>query len=89
MSRISQLINEIKEIGATASHRNAIQVYKILDGNSLLFSQAMGKDTFSPILRDFERMSEASAREFNTSSFSNDYGRAYSLLMFYLDRVIG
>jgi hypothetical protein len=88
MSRIHQLINEIKEIGAEPSHRNAIQIYKILDGNSSLFASRLETENFSPILNNFENLASASAREFNSSSFANDYSRNFQLLSFYLEKVL-
>jgi hypothetical protein len=87
MSRISQLIAEIRDIGAEPNHRNSIQLHRILDGNSTLFLSHLDPENFNPILKRFEALADSSAKEFQSDYFKQDYSRHFELLLFFLNRV--
>jgi hypothetical protein len=88
MSRLDQLITEIKEIGPEASYRNALQIFKILDANSSLFTAKIDPDYYGTVLKNFEALSASNAREYNSSAFKQDYHRGYELLLFHLNRIL-
>lgn len=87
MSRIAQLIAEIREIGSVANHRNSIQLHRILDGNRALFLTQLEAENFNPIVKRFEDLADSSAKEFQSDYFKQDYSRQYELLLFYLNRL--
>lgn len=86
--RIHDLINEIKEIGGSTPRKAAFDIYNILENNKILFAGSMDADTFEQILKTFEKMAYSSAAEFSTASYKDEFNKTYSLLSFYLGRVI-
>lgn len=87
MSRIAQLVSEIKDTGPIPSHTNALRIYRILEGNSALFKESIESVNFGPILLQFEGLSNSSHRDFDSGYFREDYVRAYELLLFYINRI--
>jgi hypothetical protein len=87
MSRIAQLISEIKDTGPTPTHTNALRIYRILDANAGLFKEAIEAVNFVPLLAMFARLGDSSVRDFNSGFFQEDYTRAYQLLLFYINRI--
>ena len=86
--RINDLINEIQELGGTTQRKAAFDIYNILENNKNLFSVSMDADTFAQILKTFEKMAYSSAAEFSTASYKDEFNKTYSLLSFYLERII-
>lgn len=88
MSRIQQLIEEIRELRGEQNHRTALHLYNLLENNRTLFLGKLDPNDFKIILKNFEALSEAHPRDYGSSSFKNDFQRAYELLAFHLNRVI-
>lgn len=86
--RIHDLINEIQELGGTTPRKAAFDIFNILENNKNLFSGIMDADTFAQILKTFEKMAYSSAAEFNTTWYKDEFNKTYSLLSFYLGKVI-
>lgn len=86
--RIHDLINEIHELKNNTPRKAAFDIYNILENNKTLFLNAMDADVFNQVLNQFEKMAYAGAVEFNSSSYKDDFSKAYNLLRFYLDKVI-
>ncbi|HWY12142.1 MAG TPA: hypothetical protein VN026_12495 [Bacteroidia bacterium] len=86
--RIHDLINEIQEISGNTPRKAAFDIYNILENNKMLFAGCMDADTFAQILKTFEKMAYSSAAEFNTTSYKDEFNKTYSLLSFYLRKVI-
>ena len=87
MQRIAQLISEIRDINPEPNHKNAIYLFRILEGNSKLFLAHMDAETFLPLLKRFSALADSSAKEFQTDYVREDYRRANELLLFYLNRI--
>ena len=88
MGRLEQLIEEINGLKKESTRRAALQIYTILDNNRKLFLEEIDSDYFSPIENNFERLSNASAREYNSPEYKRDFERAAELLSFHLNRII-
>jgi len=88
MFRLPQLISELQEIGLEPGLKSALKIHKILDGNKALFETKIEEDTFSTVLRNFEALSNSSAREVSSPDFKRDYQRSYELMLFHLNRII-
>lgn len=87
MSRIAQLVSEIKDAGPTASLTNALRIYRILDSNAGLFKESIELVNFNPLLELFGKLADSSARDLSSPYFKDDYSRAYELLLFYCNRI--
>jgi hypothetical protein len=87
MSRIAQLVSEIKDAGPQPTQTNALRIFRILDSNAALFKESMEAVNFIPILEMFSRLGDSNIRDFNNGYFKEDYTRAYELLVFYLNRI--
>ena len=86
--RIHGLISEIKEMGTNTPRKAAFDIYTMLDNNKVLFQKHLDADVYRQILADFEKMAYANVAEFSSSSYKEDFTRAFNLLTFYLDRII-
>jgi len=85
---LDQVIHEIKELKDRPGHRSALIIFQLLDNNRKRFLEKMDPENFNAVCNAFERLSEASAREYNSPNYTGDYQRAYNLLTFYTDRII-
>jgi hypothetical protein len=86
--RLHDLINEIHELSQNTPRKAAFDIYNILENNKTLFAPCMDTDTFRQILNAFEKMAYAGAAEFNSPNYKDDFQKAYSLLSFYLGKII-
>ncbi len=86
--RINDLIDEIKNYQKVSTHKAALDVYRLLDGNKMVFVQKMNVDDFNHLHSGFEKLSYANPKEYNTSSYEREYKTLYDLLLFYLDRIV-
>lgn len=85
---LSNLINEIKNPNSSNAHKQALDIYNMLNNNRAKFIENIDKDTYNLLLKSFEKLSEARAVEYNSSSYKDEFNRSYHLLLFYLDRII-
>ena len=87
MGRLEQVIDEIKELRNETTHKSALRVYNMLEGNRKLFLERMEPDNFKYHLKSFEDLSEVSAKEYNTPGFKRDYNKSFEGLLFHLNRL--
>lgn len=85
---LHQIINEIKGLRLEPNHRSSLSIFKLLDNNRALFLKNMDETDFNAVYSSFERLSEASAKEYGSASYQADFLKAHGLLMFYLDRIL-
>lgn len=86
--RINDVINEIKNYEVASIHKSALDMFRLLDSNKHLFLQKMTADDFNHLHSNFEKMSYANPKDYNTLSYEREYKTAYDLLLFYIDRII-
>jgi hypothetical protein len=87
MSRIAQVIEEIKEL-KEANNRSTLQLYNLLENNRQLFLSRLDPVDFKVIHENFKQLSETHPREYGTPSYKSEFQRAYELLSFHLNRII-
>jgi hypothetical protein len=85
---IHSIINEIRNLQRTPTHKAALDIFRLLDNNSDRLQQKIDPDNFRMILKAFEALSEARPGELNTPSYKREYEQKYELLLFYLDRIL-
>lgn len=85
---LNNLINEIKNPSGANARKQALDIYTMLQNNRTKFLEKMESDTYDHLLNSFNKLSEAHATEYNSSSYKDEFNRAYNLLLFYLDRII-
>lgn len=85
---LPQIINEIKDLKDQPTHRSCMIIFQLLDNNKSRLLQKMDADDLNSIHKTFERLSEASAKEYNTAGYRSEYARAHNLLLFYFDRIL-
>ena len=85
---INDVILEIKNYKNKSIHKSALDIYKLLEANKEVFLKNMGSDNFNHLLTNFENLTYASPKEYQTSGYARDYQTHYDLLLFYLDRIV-
>jgi len=85
---INDVILEIKNYKNKSIHKSALDIYKLLEGNKEVFLKNLGSDNFNHLLTNFEHLTYASPKEYQTSVYARDYQTHYDLLLFYLDRIV-
>jgi hypothetical protein len=85
---LHQVINELRHLKNTPGRRSAHEIYEILENKKQMFSGIMDPDNFRMLLKDFEMLANAPAKEYNSPGYARDYHKAYHLLMFYLEKVV-
>ena len=85
---IHDIILEIKNYKNASYHKSAFDMYRFLEGNKDLFLDKMNADNFNHLHSNFEKLSYASPKDYNTLSYQRDYQTQYDLLLFYLDRIV-
>ena len=86
--RLQDLISEIHELSRNTPRKAAFDIYNILENNKVLFAACLDADVFRQILNSFEKMAYASANEFNSPDYRDEFQKTYNLLAFYLNKVI-
>jgi hypothetical protein len=86
--RLPDLIEEIKSLKTSPSHKSTMDICRMLENNRRLFLQKIEEENFKSVLTNFENLSSVRPVEYNTSSYNRDYEHAHSLLSFYFDRII-
>lgn len=87
MQRSAQLVSEIQSIGSEPNIKNATKLLRLLEGNAALFSNLIGEETFSPLLKRFKHFGDCSSAELSNKFEREDYQRSFDLLLFYLNRI--
>lgn len=87
MSRLDQLIEEIRELRHETNHRAALRILNLLENNKKLFAEKVDEDYLNLSIRNFELLCDTPSREYNTPGYVRDYQKYYESLMFYLNRV--
>lgn len=87
MSRLEQLIDEIRELRNESNHRSALRILSLLENNKKLFAEKIEADYLNMAIRNFEILCDTPSRDYNTPGYIRDYQKYYESLMFYLNRV--
>jgi len=85
---IHSIINEIRELRSTSTHKAALDVFRMLDNNRDTLLKKMDPDDFTMICKAFEELSEANPRDYASAAYKREYEQKYSLLLFYLDKIL-
>ena len=88
MSRLQQIIEEIKELKNEANHRSSLRILKLIQNNKKLFLEELDEDVVEMTLRNFESLCNASTLDQADSAYVREFTKYYESLMFYLNRVI-
>lgn len=88
MSRLDQLVSEIRELKQETNHRSCLRIFNLLENNRKLFLDKIDPDYFNLALRNFEALRDTPSRNYNTAGYIRDYQSAYESLMFHLNRII-
>ncbi len=86
--QINDIIDEIKNYSNSSIHKSALDIYKLLEGNQLLFLKKMDAIDFNQLLVAFENLAYAHPKEYKTIGYEREYQSKYALLLFYLDRIV-
>lgn len=85
---IDDVIGEIKNYKGVSTHKAAFDIYRLLEGNKRLFLSKMNPENFNHLLNNFEHLTYANPKEYNTSGYIREYNTTYDLLLFYIDRIV-
>ena len=85
---INDVVLEIKNYKNKSIHKSALDIYKLLEGNKEVFLKNMSPENFNHLLTNFENLTYASPKDYQTSGYARDYKTHYDLLLFYLDRIV-
>ena len=88
MSRIHQLVDELRRIEALPGHKAALDIARILKGNRGVFKPYIDESVLRQLENQFEEMSEARPAYYTSELFRREFKAAYDLLMFYAGRII-
>ncbi len=86
--RLQDIILEIKNYNNSSIHKSALDIYKLLEANKKVFLENMNSDNYHHLLNNFENLSYANPKEYQTTGYSREYQTQYDLLLFYLDRIV-
>lgn len=84
---IDDVIGEIKNYKGVSTHKAAMDIFKLLEGNKDLFLAKMNPDNFNYLLSNFENMSYGNPKDYHTPGYAREYKTLYDLMLFYLDRI--
>lgn len=85
---INDVILELKNYKNKSVHKSALDIYKLLESNKEVFLKNMGSDNFNHLLTNFENLTYANPKDYQTSVYARDYQTHYDLLLFYLERIV-
>jgi len=85
---INDIILEIKNYSNSSVRKSALDIYKLLEGNQLLFLKKMDAADFNHLLVAFENLAYANPQEYKTIGYEREFQSKYALLLFYLDRIV-
>ncbi|MBS1635332.1 MAG: hypothetical protein JST26_05370 [Bacteroidetes bacterium] len=86
--RIHGLIEEIRQLKDKPVHTSTMAIYNMLENNRTLFLQRMDPSDFSHLVGKFESLSQEKPGNYGSSGYTREYEQAFSILWFYLDRII-
>lgn len=82
------MILEIKNLKNSSLHKSALDIFRLLETNKIVFVDKMDSDNFTHLLKVFEQLSYANPKEYATTSYQRDYQTHYDLLVFYLSKIV-
>jgi len=82
------VILEIKNLKNSSLHKSALDIFRLLETNKIVFVDKMDSDNFTHLLKVFEQLSYANPKEYATTSYQRDYQTHYDLLVFYLSKIV-
>ncbi|MES2515283.1 MAG: hypothetical protein V4580_14115 [Bacteroidota bacterium] len=85
---VNDIILEIKNYSNTSVHKSALDIYKLLEGNKDVFMKKMQAADFEHLLTNFENLTYANPKDYQTPGYEREYRKQYDLLLFYLDRIV-
>jgi hypothetical protein len=88
MSKIEQLIVELKDLRKETNHKSALQIYNILENNKKLFLDKMDAPDYNFMLSNFEGLSYANPKDYNTPGFIRDYEKYFESLLFHMNKIV-
>ncbi|MDO8998701.1 MAG: hypothetical protein Q7W45_02970 [Bacteroidota bacterium] len=88
MSKIQQLIVELKDLKKESNHKSALHIYRLMENNKRVFLDKMDANDFNFIHSNFESLSYGNPKEYNTPSFIRDYEKYFESLMFHLNKIV-
>ncbi|MEI8136666.1 MAG: hypothetical protein WCH21_04985 [Bacteroidota bacterium] len=88
MSKIEQLIEEIKDLKKETNHKSALQIYRLMDNNKKLFLENIDSADYNFMLSNFESLSYGNPKDYNTSGFIRDYEKYFESLLFHLNKIV-
>jgi len=86
--QINDVILEIKNLKNSSLHKSALDIFRLLETNKIVFVDKMDSDNFTHLLKVFEQLSYANPKEYATTSYQRDYQTHYDLLVFYLSKIV-
>lgn len=87
-SRLTQLIEELREKMDQPPHRANYDVHLILSNNRHLFTGVAGQDDLRVILADLETLSETKPVNYFTDSYRRETIQVHNRLRALLDRIL-
>lgn len=88
MSKIEQLILEIKDLRKETNHKAALQIYNILENHKKLFLSKLDPSDYNFMLSNFEGLSYGNPKDYNTTGFIRDYEKYFESLLFHLNKIV-
>lgn len=71
------------------SHRSALRIQSILEGNPDLFIKQFDAQLYKQFLDGFSSLANYRPSEYKSASYLNEYAKQYESLAYYLNRIIG
>lgn len=86
--RLPEIIDEIKSFKNQPNHRsvNAISTYLTAFYNQ--FSKHIAASELNALTVKFKELSDLRPADYKTENFESEYNRSFSLLLFYLERIL-
>jgi hypothetical protein len=85
---LEKFLTEIKGLEKENNHRAAQEIFNMLDRNQNLFLKKMDAADFRSLHKNFEELADYHPSEYSSERFKDDYARAYSILRYYLEKII-
>ena len=85
---IHELVDQLRNYKGQISHRSTMEIYNLLENNTVLFHKHIEPASFAPLFSGFETLSYSSPRDYNSADYKREFERLYELLMFYSERII-
>ena len=86
--RLNEIIEEIRRLRTSPSHRSTMDICRMLENNKRKFLEKLDEDNFDMLLSNFSKLSDAKSTDYDSTGYTREYEQAHSILSFYLDRII-